>query len=135
MREKKYLSKKMLHLLRRFSTKSASVPKTKLYINGEFIDSQTDKWFELRNPVRMATPCAFIVLIHKTYLLNLRLHFSFLSFDFSINDRQLKSSSRWFLKLLEKNWIMQLKFLRMRSKHGENQASSLGKRSCSIFNF
>ncbi|KAJ3208915.1 hypothetical protein HK099_008614 [Clydaea vesicula] len=27
-----------------------SVPKTPLYINGEFIDSKTDKWFELRNP-------------------------------------------------------------------------------------
>jgi malonate-semialdehyde dehydrogenase (acetylating)/methylmalonate-semialdehyde dehydrogenase len=29
---------------------SASVPKTKLYIDGQFIDSQTDKWIELRNP-------------------------------------------------------------------------------------
>ncbi|KAJ3188007.1 hypothetical protein HDU85_006400 [Gaertneriomyces sp. JEL0708] len=26
------------------------VPKTQLYINGEFIESQADQWFELRNP-------------------------------------------------------------------------------------
>lgn len=35
----------------------ASIPRTKLFINGEFIDSKTDKWIELRNPVRaIATP-------------------------------------------------------------------------------
>ncbi|KAF9199619.1 Methylmalonate-semialdehyde dehydrogenase [acylating] mitochondrial, partial [Haplosporangium sp. Z 27] len=28
----------------------ASIPRTKLFINGEFIDSKTDKWIELRNP-------------------------------------------------------------------------------------
>ncbi|KAJ3319378.1 Methylmalonate-semialdehyde dehydrogenase [acylating] mitochondrial, partial [Blyttiomyces sp. JEL0837] len=32
------------------SLATQSAPKTKLYINGEFIDSQTDKWIELRNP-------------------------------------------------------------------------------------
>ncbi|KAJ3215936.1 Methylmalonate-semialdehyde dehydrogenase [acylating] mitochondrial [Dinochytrium kinnereticum] len=35
---------------RRFLASAASVPKTQLYINGEFIDSQTSKWIELRNP-------------------------------------------------------------------------------------
>ncbi|KAI8810544.1 Aldehyde/histidinol dehydrogenase [Cladochytrium replicatum] len=34
---------------RNISTASAA-SKTKLYINGEFFDSQTDKWIELRNP-------------------------------------------------------------------------------------
>lgn len=29
----------------------ASIPRTKLFINGEFIDSKTNKWIELRNPV------------------------------------------------------------------------------------
>ncbi|ORY45986.1 Methylmalonate-semialdehyde dehydrogenase [Rhizoclosmatium globosum] len=35
-----------------FSTSavSAAAQKVKLYINGEFIDSQTDKWIEVRNP-------------------------------------------------------------------------------------
>ncbi|KAG0329261.1 hypothetical protein BGZ99_002809 [Dissophora globulifera] len=28
----------------------AAIPRTKLFINGEFIDSKTDKWIELRNP-------------------------------------------------------------------------------------
>ncbi|KAF9406622.1 Methylmalonate-semialdehyde dehydrogenase [acylating] mitochondrial [Podila epigama] len=28
----------------------ASIPRTKLFINGEFIDSKTNKWIELRNP-------------------------------------------------------------------------------------
>ncbi|KAJ3081747.1 Methylmalonate-semialdehyde dehydrogenase [acylating] mitochondrial [Rhizoclosmatium hyalinum] len=32
------------------STVSAAAQKVKLYINGEFIDSQTDKWIEVRNP-------------------------------------------------------------------------------------
>ncbi|KAJ3296567.1 Methylmalonate-semialdehyde dehydrogenase [acylating] mitochondrial [Borealophlyctis nickersoniae] len=30
--------------------KTSATPTTKLYVNGEFIESQTDKWFELRNP-------------------------------------------------------------------------------------
>jgi len=29
---------------------AAAVQNTKLYINGEFIESQTDQWIELRNP-------------------------------------------------------------------------------------
>ncbi|KAF9976522.1 Methylmalonate-semialdehyde dehydrogenase [acylating] mitochondrial [Actinomortierella ambigua] len=33
-----------------YAAAAASVPKTKLYINGQFIDSKTDKWIELRNP-------------------------------------------------------------------------------------
>ena len=32
----------------RFATKST--PKTKLFINGEFFDSTTTKWIQLRNP-------------------------------------------------------------------------------------
>ncbi|KAG0354613.1 hypothetical protein BGZ54_001561 [Gamsiella multidivaricata] len=32
-----------------YATQS-SIPRTKLFINGEFIDSKTDKWIELRNP-------------------------------------------------------------------------------------
>lgn len=31
----------------------AALPRTKLFINGEFIDSKTDKWIELRNPVNL----------------------------------------------------------------------------------
>ncbi|KAJ1332446.1 methylmalonate-semialdehyde dehydrogenase (acylating) [Batrachochytrium salamandrivorans] len=30
--------------------KPAGAPETQLYINGQFINSQTDQWFELRNP-------------------------------------------------------------------------------------
>ncbi|KAF9951802.1 hypothetical protein BGZ70_000853 [Mortierella alpina] len=36
-----------------FAAAHSSIPRTKLFINGEFIDSKTDKWIELRNP---ATP-------------------------------------------------------------------------------
>ncbi|KAJ3413582.1 Methylmalonate-semialdehyde dehydrogenase [acylating] mitochondrial [Chytridiales sp. JEL 0842] len=32
------------------SALSANVPKTKLFIDGQFMESQTDKWIELRNP-------------------------------------------------------------------------------------
>ncbi|KAJ1972056.1 hypothetical protein H4R35_004892, partial [Dimargaris xerosporica] len=32
------------------SQASAAVPKTKLFINGEFIDSTTKEWIEVRNP-------------------------------------------------------------------------------------
>ncbi|KAJ3105118.1 Methylmalonate-semialdehyde dehydrogenase [acylating] mitochondrial [Phlyctochytrium bullatum] len=37
--------------LRCWKRSLSSIPKTKLYINGEFIDSQTSKWIELKNPV------------------------------------------------------------------------------------
>ncbi|KAG0043607.1 hypothetical protein BGZ83_011208, partial [Gryganskiella cystojenkinii] len=33
-----------------FAAAAQSIPRTKLFINGEFIDSKTDKWIELRNP-------------------------------------------------------------------------------------
>ncbi|CAO3563366.1 unnamed protein product [Mortierella alpina] len=33
-----------------FAAAQSSIPRTKLFMNGEFIDSKTDKWIELRNP-------------------------------------------------------------------------------------
>jgi hypothetical protein len=40
----------------------AAIPKTKLFINGEFIDSKTNKWIELRNPVN--TSHLFVISFH-----------------------------------------------------------------------
>lgn len=30
---------------------NGSVPTTKLFINGQFVESQTDKWIDIHNPV------------------------------------------------------------------------------------
>jgi hypothetical protein len=52
--------------LARMSTSAQFGATTKLFINGEFVDSKTEKWIPVYNPVRVAVlnRCLFMFLIH-----------------------------------------------------------------------
>jgi hypothetical protein len=50
--------------------KPSGAPSTKLYINGEFIESETKQWYELRNPVSIDNcrpPTKLLPMFHKLH--------------------------------------------------------------------
>jgi hypothetical protein len=48
----RFIQKPSLKSILSRSYSKKTVPKTKLFINGKFYDSQATEWFEVRNPVR-----------------------------------------------------------------------------------